>query len=139
MAKEMTSERQPKALAAQSLRPAWRALAAQQWLLQVRARLEIQAALASRAQDYVSRLQNRITENQTWIEDQLAAQGSPVESNQSRGKQQSTVFNIMDELAKGGEPVTAQSLNSALIERGDEALPKVKAAGYVTQYKLMKN
>ena len=105
----------------------------------MRARLELQAALASRAQDYVSRLQNRITENQTWIEDQLAEQGSPVESTQSRGKQKDTVFNIMDELKKEGKPLTAQSLNSALTDRGAKALSKIEAGGYVTQYKLMNN
>jgi hypothetical protein len=139
MPQEMTSEKQSQASASLPLRPPWRALAVQQWLLQAQARLEIQSALASRAQNYVSQLRKRITESQTWVQEQLAAQGPPGERTQSSGKLQSAVFNIMDELVREGKPVTAQSLNSALTEHGMNPLSRAEAGGYVTYHNLMKN
>lgn len=139
MAKERTSAWRPPALTGPRLRPALRDLAVQHWLLRAHARLEIQSALASRMRDYAGQLEDRITERQAWIQEQLSSPGHSRESTQPYRKQRSMVSGIIDELAREGRTLSPQVLNAALMEHGESPLPITVAQGHINDYLLTKN
>lgn len=135
MAQERKSVERPRTLTIPLLRPAWRELAVQQWLLQAHARLQIQSALASRVRDYFSQIHGHITERDALIQQHLATRGSSGESTQRAGRLRSTVFNILDELAAEGT-VTPPILNAALVEHGEPPLSINEAQGYIAYHNL---
>jgi hypothetical protein len=115
--------------------PAWRQLALQQWLIQARARLQIESVLATRMNDYLVQYQHRLADRQSAIEEQLAGYENPSGSAQPSGGIQSRVSRVIDQLAKKG-PVTSEALNTALKESGYHELPKAQAQAAIAAFYL---
>jgi hypothetical protein len=136
MATEKAKGWQTQAATIAPLRQAWRDLAVHQWLLQANARLEIQSALASRVQDYFGQLQKRIVDRQAAIRDQLEAHGTPPGNTQHPGRLQSIVSSIVTDLTSKEMPVSAQTVNAALIDLGLPAQPANVVRGLITHHLL---
>ena len=135
MATESAKEWGTQALAIPRPLPAWRQLAAQQWLIGARARLQIRSVLASRMNDYLVQVQKNLEDRQTAIEEQLAVYENPPGSTPSAGPMQSTVSRIIAKLANNGT-VSADALNNALTESGYPKMPKTLAQAAIADYFL---
>jgi ribose 1,5-bisphosphokinase PhnN len=129
MATEAAKDWQSQVTVIPQLRQAWRQLAIQQWLTYANARLEIQAALALRTRDYFDELQQRISNRQAAVKEQLDKIGSLQQS----GSPGTTVHELLAKLASEG-PVDAQTLNEALKASGHNELPKSVAQGLISQF-----
>jgi hypothetical protein len=135
MATERTNEWQQMVPTIPFIAPAWRQVAIEQRLIQARARLQMQLAIASRMHDYLSQFQQRTAERLAGLEGQLTKYEASPESTPQSGSQQTMVLGLIRELAREG-PVSTEKLNKALEDRGKPSLPRGMAQGAINQFYL---
>jgi len=116
---------------------AWRQMAFQQYLIRAHARMQVQQAIASRMNEYLSQFQQHTAERMAKIKGQLATFETSSESTPQSRSQQTMVLGLIPRLADEG-PVTSEKLNKALRDSGMPEAPRSVLQAAINEFYLSK-